>query len=102
MPGVITCGVGLGDGLGLVVLLAGVRRARVVVLFFAGRFAAGFRFAAGGFGITCPSCCGNAVLLNPNINATAHNARRRFLQSPNQIMFPPKIQFAMSEPQMYV
>lgn len=46
MPGVITCGPGEGEGLGLLVLLMGVRLARVAVLFFLGA-AFGFGLAAG-------------------------------------------------------
>jgi hypothetical protein len=51
IPGVITCGLGDGEGLGLAVLLRALRLARVVVFFFgAARF--GFGFATGGLGIT--------------------------------------------------
>jgi hypothetical protein len=49
MPGVITCGLGEGDGLGLVTLFVGVRLTRVAALFFFGALfglglAAGFIF----------------------------------------------------------
>ena len=71
VPGVITCGLGEGDGLGLLALLVGARFVRVTVLFFFGADF-GFGLAAGRFGITCPSCCGNAFIafmLSANANA---------------------------------
>ncbi len=46
MPGVITCGLGEGEGLGLLALLVGVRLARVAVFFFLG--------ALFGFGLLIP------------------------------------------------
>jgi hypothetical protein len=68
MPGVITCGLGEGDGLGLLALLVGALFLRVTVLFFLGA-AFGFGLAVGRFGITWPSCCGNAFMLSANTNA---------------------------------
>ena len=67
IPGVITCGLGEGDSLGLLALLVGARFVRVTVLFFFGADF-GFGLAAGRFGITCPSCCGNAFVLSANTN----------------------------------
>lgn len=46
IPGVITCGLGEGVGLGLLALLLGVRLAGIAVLFFLGALL-GFGFAAG-------------------------------------------------------
>ena len=51
IPGVITCGLGDGEGLGLTVRRVVVRR--VVVFFFgAARFGFDFGLAAGALGIT--------------------------------------------------
>lgn len=50
MPGVITCGLGDGEGLGLAVLRLVLRLARVGFFFGAARLA--FGLAAGGFGMT--------------------------------------------------
>ena len=86
IPGVITWGLGDGEGLGLAVLLLVVGLRRVVVLFF-GAARLGFGFAAG-FGITCPSCWGNALPLSANTSAKEQSARRVF-PSTNQFMFPP-------------
>lgn len=86
MPGVITCGLGEGDGLGRVVLLVGVRL-RVTVLFFLGA-AFGFGFAAG-LGITCPSCCGNTLVVSANIKARALSVRSARLKLLGRFMLPP-------------
>lgn len=86
MPGVITCGLGEGEGLGLVVLLVGVRL-RVTVLFFLGA-AFGFGFAAG-LGMTCPSCCGNTLIVSANIKASALSVRSAILKLLGRFMLPP-------------
>ena len=86
MPGVITCGLGEGEGLGLVVRLVGVRR-RVTVLFFLGA-AFGFGFAAG-LGITCPSCCGKTLMVSANIKASALNVRSAILKLLGRFIVPP-------------
>ncbi len=88
MPGVITCGLGDGEGLGLAVLRVAVRLVRVLVLFFG---VARFGVAAFGFGlgITCPSCCGSALLLSENTIAREQNARSILLVSTDQFIFPP-------------
>lgn len=88
IPGVITCGLGDGEGLGLVVLLVVVRLARVVGLFLAATFGFGFGFAAGGFGMTWPSCCGNAWPLTAKINANTPSVCSPFLKLTRQIMIP--------------
>ena len=86
IPGVMTCGVGDGAGLGLAVLRVVVRLGRGVLLLGVARF--GFGVAAFGLGITCPSCCGKAVLLNANTIAREQNARSfRFVT--DQFIFPP-------------
>lgn len=77
MPGVITCGVGDGEGLGLVGLFAGVRLLRVAVLFFGAAF--GFGLAAG-LGMVCPSCCGNTLVVSVNIKASALSGRSAILK----------------------
>lgn len=76
MPGVITCV--LGEGLGLVVLLLVPRLAEELVLFFAtGRL--GFGFAAEGLGITWPSCCGNALPPSANTSVKEQSVRNVLL-----------------------
>jgi hypothetical protein len=79
MPGVITCGLGEAEGLGLVALLVGVRLVRVAVLFFFGAVF-GFGFAARGLGMTCPSCCGHTLALSEKINASALSVRSAILK----------------------
>jgi hypothetical protein len=87
IPGVITCGPGDGEGLGLAVLRLALRLARVVVFFF-GAVRLGFGFAAGALGITCPSCCGNALPLSANTSAKEQSVRSVFL-SLDRFMSPP-------------
>ncbi len=89
MPGVITCGLGEGAGLGLLALLVGVRRARVAVLFFLGALF-GFGFAAG-LGMTCPSCCGNTLMVSANIKATALSVRSAILNLLGRFIVPPNM-----------
>ena len=90
MPGAITCGLGDGEGLGLAVLRVGVRLLRVVVFFFVvARFGLGVAALGFGLGMTCPSCCGKALLLSANISATEQNARSILLVSTDQFIFPP-------------
>jgi hypothetical protein len=87
IPGVITCGLADGEGLGLAVVRLELFLARLVVFFFvAARFA--FDFAADGLGITCPSCCGNAVPLSANTSAKEQSVRS-FLQLLNRFIIPP-------------
>ena len=89
MPGVITCGLGEDDGLGLVVLLVGVRLARGAGLFLgAARLGLGLGFAAG-LGITCPSCCGNTLLLSAKIKTSALNVRSAIFKLLGRFMLPP-------------
>ena len=96
MPGVITCGLGEGEDLGLVVLLVGVRL-RVTVLFFLGAaLGFGFGFAAG-LGITCPSCCGNTLIVSANIKASALSVRSAILKLLGRFMLPPTW-FAQAKP----
>jgi hypothetical protein len=86
IPGVMTCGLGDGEGLGLAVLRVVVRLVRGVRFFGVARF--GFGVAAFGFGITCPSCCGKALLLSANTIAREQNAHSiRFVS--DQFIFPP-------------
>lgn len=87
MPGAITCGLGDGEGLGLATLRVVVRLARGVLFFGVARLA--FGVAAFGLGMTCPSCCGNALLLSANTSATEQNARSILLVSTDQFIFPP-------------
>jgi len=86
MPGVIKCGLGEGEGLGLVTLLAGVRRARGAVLFLGAAF--GFGFAAG-LGMTCPSCCGNTAIVSANIKASVPTLRNAVIKFLGRFMVPP-------------
>ena len=88
MPGIITCGLGEGDGLGLLTLLAGARLERVTVLFFLGA-AFGFGFAAGRLGMTCPSCCGKTLMVTANTKANALTVRSATLKLPGRFMVPP-------------
>jgi hypothetical protein len=90
MPGVITCGLGEGDGLGLVALLVGARLVRVTVLFFLDA-AFGFGFAAGFLGMTCPSCCGNTLIVSANIKANALSVRSAILKLLDRFMVPPHL-----------
>ncbi|MGH9932182.1 MAG: hypothetical protein ACREA9_23520 [Pyrinomonadaceae bacterium] len=89
MPGVITCGLGEGEGRGLAALLVGVRLGRGVVLRFFGA-AFGFGFAAG-LGITCPSCCGNTLIVSANIKASALNGRSAIWKLLGRFMVPPQL-----------
>ncbi len=89
MPGVITCGLGEGEGLGVVALLIGVRLGRGAALLFLGA-AFGFGFAAG-LGITCPSCCGNTLIVTANIKASALNVRSAIWKLLSRFMVPPQL-----------
>lgn len=73
IPGVMTCGVGDGEGLGLAILRVVVRLGRGVLFFGVARLA--FGVAGFGLGMTCPSCCGKAVVLSANTITKAQNAR---------------------------
>ena len=89
MPGVITCGLGEGEGLGLVALLVGVRLARGAGLFLGvARLGFGLGFAAG-LGMTCPSCCGNTLMLSVKVKASAATVRSTILKWLTRFMFPP-------------
>ena len=88
MPGVIMCGPGEGEGLGLAVLFAGVRL-RVTVLFFLGA-AFGLGFAAG-LGMTCPSCWGNTLVVRANIKANALTVRSAIFKLLDRFMVPPYV-----------
>lgn len=89
MPGVITCGLGEGVGLGLVVLLVGARLARGAGLFLgAARLGLGLGFAAG-LGMTCPSCCGNTLMVSANIKASALSVRSAILKLLGRFIIPP-------------
>ena len=91
MPGVMTCGLAEGDGLGLAVLLVGVRRARGAGRFLgAARLGLALGFAAG-LGMTCPSCCGNALVVNANIKASTPSVRSVILKLLDRIMIPPNV-----------
>lgn len=85
IPGVITCGVGEGEGLGLVDLFAGVRLVRVAVLFFGA--ALGFGLAAG-LGMVCPSCCGNTLVVSVSTKASALSGRSAILKFLDKFMVP--------------
>lgn len=98
IPGAITCGLGDGEGLGLAVLRVVVRLVRGVRFFGVARF--GFGVAAFGLGITCPSCCGKALLLSANTIAREQNARSiRFVS--DQFIFPPSGDANTRSPQCY-
>ena len=102
IPGAITCGLGDGEGLGLAVLRVVVGLLRVAVLFFGvARF--GFGVAAFGFGLgmTCPSCCGKALLLSANISAREQNARSILFVSTDQFISPPGGDANTRSPQCY-
>ena len=89
MPGVITCGLGDAEGLGLVGLLVGVRLARAAVLFFLGALF-GFGLAAGFIlDMSCPSCCGNTLIVSANIKASALSVRSAILKLLGRFMLPP-------------
>lgn len=91
MPGTITCGVGEGEGFGVLTLLAGVRRVRVAVFFF---FSAlfGFGLLAGFiFDMSCPSCCGTAITLSANTKTNALTTRSAKLKLPDRFMVPPSL-----------
>ena len=87
IPGVITCGLGDGEGLGLATLRVVVRLGRGVLFFGVARLALGV--AAFGFGMTCPSCCGKAVLLSANTTAKEQIARSILFLSTDQFIFTP-------------
>lgn len=87
MPGAITCGLGDGEGLALATLRVVIRLARGVLVFGVARLV--FGVAAFGLGMTCPSCCGNTLLLSANTSATEQNARSILLVSTDQFIFPP-------------
>lgn len=78
IPGVIMCGLGDGEGLGLAVLLVPLRLGRAVVFFF-GVARLGLGFEADGLGITCPSCCGKALPLIAKTSAKEQSVRSLFL-----------------------
>ena len=85
----MTCGLGDGEGLGLVALLVGVRRARGAGRFLgAARLGLALGFAAG-FGMTCPSCCGNTLVVSENIKASALSVRSAILKLLGRFMVPP-------------
>ena len=89
MPGVMTCGLGDGEGLGVVALLVGVRRARAAGRFVVvARLGFGLGFAAG-LGMTCPSCCGNTLMVSANIKASALNVRSAILKLLDRFIIPP-------------
>jgi hypothetical protein len=89
MPGVIRCGLGDGEGLGLVAFFVGVRLARVAFLFFLGALF-GFGFDAGFiFDMSCPSCCGNTLKVSVNIKASALSVRSVILKLLDRFMVPP-------------
>ena len=89
MPGVITWGLGEGEGLVLLALLVGVRLARVTVLFFLGALF-GFGLLAGFiFDMSCPSCCGNTLMVSANIKASALSVRSAILKLLGRFMVPP-------------
>lgn len=87
IPGVITCGLGDGEGLGLALLRVVVRLGRGVLFFGVARLA--FGVAAFGLGMTCPSCCGKAVLLSANTIAREQNARSVLFETSDRFIFPP-------------
>ena len=95
VPGVMTCGLGDGEGLGLAILRVVVRLGRGVLFFGAARLAFGVAF---GFGMTCPSCCGKAVLLSANTIAREQNARSILFVSTDQIIFTPMWRSRMRDP----
>ena len=87
MLGVITFGVGEGEGLGLVELLVGVRRGRgAVLLFFGVAFGLGF---AAGLGMTCPSCCGSTLMLSAQVKASTLTVRSAIFRLLGRLMVPP-------------
>jgi len=91
MPGGITWGLGEGDGLGLPTLLVGARLGRVAVLFFRGALFAFGLLAGFIFDMSCPSCCGNTLVVSANIKASALSVRSAILKLPDQFMVPPKL-----------
>jgi len=89
MPGVITCGLGDGAGLGLVAFLVG-RLGRTVLFFLGVLFA--FGLAAGFiFDMSCPSCCGNTLGLTANIRTTALSVRSAIFKLLGRFMVPPYV-----------
>lgn len=89
IPGVMTCGLGDGDGLGVVGLLVGVRRTRGAGrLLGAARLGLGLGFAPG-LGMTCPSCCGNTLMVSANIKASALSVRSAILKLLGRFIIPP-------------
>ena len=98
MPGAITCGLGDGEGLGLATLRVVVRLGRGVLFFGVARLAFGVAAFGLGFGMTWPSCCGNALLLSANTSATEQNARSILLVSTDQFIFTPMWRSPMRDP----
>ncbi len=91
IPGVITCGLGEGEGRGLLALLGVVRLAREAVLFFLGALF-GFGLLAGFiFDMSCPSCCGNTLTLTANIRTSALSVRSAILKLLGRFMVPPYV-----------
>ena len=85
----MTCGLGVGEGLGLVALLVGVRLWRGAALFLgAARLGFGLGLAAG-LGMTCPSCCGNTLLLSAKIKTSALDMRSAIIKLLGRFMVPP-------------
>jgi len=85
----MTCGLGACEGLGLVTLFVGVRRARGAGRFLgAARLGLGFGFAAG-LGMTCPSCCGNTLMASANIKKNALSVRSAIHKLLDRFIIPP-------------
>ncbi|MFN2514572.1 MAG: hypothetical protein ABR556_00015 [Pyrinomonadaceae bacterium] len=89
IPGVMTCGLREGEGLGLLALLVGVRFARVAVLFFLGALLAFGLLAGFIFDMSCPSCCGNTLVVSANIKASALTVRSALLKLLGRFMVSP-------------
>jgi hypothetical protein len=69
--------------------LVGVRLARGAGFFLGvARLCFGLGFAAG-LGMTCPSCCGNTLLLSAKIKTSALNVRSAILKLLGRFMIPP-------------
>lgn len=96
IPGVITWGLGDGEGLGRAVLRVVVRLGRGVLFFGVARLALGV--AAFGLGMTCPSCCGKAVLLSANTIAREQNPRSILFLSTDQFICTPVWRSRMRDP----
>jgi hypothetical protein len=97
IPGVMTCGVGDGEGLGLAILRVVVRLARGVLFFGVARPAFGVAF---GLGMTCPSCCGKAVLLSATTIAIEQNACSILFVSTDQFIFTPMWRSRLRDPKV--